>query len=55
MSAGWNNIDPDDGTLHVVPVDDTMPHWAQACECDPRSEPHGDAVLIVHNAQDGRE
>ena len=48
--------DPTD-YLHVVPVNDTYEHVLDGCECwcRPMEQSEGDSILIVHNANDGRD
>lgn len=49
-------VDPiNDFETHVVPVADCGEHTADTCPCSPEYEPHGEQVLITHNAFDRRE
>ncbi len=42
--------------LHVIPLDDLLPHDdGTECHCKPRIEVHGAKLIIIHNAYDGRE
>lgn len=43
--------------LHVVPVEDLLPHNTDSheCACDPEIEVHGGKLIIIHNSFDGRE
>jgi hypothetical protein len=44
-------------TIHVLPVNDLFPHIEEGtnCPCRPRIERHGNDLLVIHNAWDGRE
>jgi hypothetical protein len=46
-----------DGTLHVWPHDDNVPHelHGAGCVCGPAVERHGTMQLVVHASLDGRE
>jgi hypothetical protein len=46
-----------DNTVHVYPLNDICRHDTESafCDCRPRLEPHGDALLVIHNSWDGRE
>lgn len=59
VEAQWACIHAPDA-VHVVPVDDLIPHAQGDCVCGPEHElikTHGmpDAWLIVHHSLDGRE
>lgn len=42
--------------LHIVPVKDLQEHrLSRICWCEPAVKPENLAVLVVHNAADGRE
>ena len=49
--------DAPDEDLHVVPLNDLLPHDEDGteCMCDPVVEMHGGRLLVIHNAYDGRE
>ena len=46
-----------DKNIHVVPLDDLMPHSEVGvnCACNPTVEVHGVCLLVIHNSFDGRE
>lgn len=42
--------------IHITPINDTRDHWDTAnCWCAPVIEQLEHAVLVIHNAMDGRE
>lgn len=58
-------IDPEK-VYHVYPVNDEKGHYLECvypidgipycpCECNPKWEEEGEALLIIHNSFDGRE
>jgi hypothetical protein len=62
MGKGWTLVPvkraDEPIEVHVLPVDDDDTHDVTSgacCHCTPRVEPTGKAVLVVHNAHDGRE
>jgi hypothetical protein len=48
---GWDVVDIQ-GTIHIIPIDDTQEHGGFLCECNPQFDTHGE---LVHNSFDGRE
>lgn len=60
-SGGWRNDYWRDAAgrlrrVHIRPVKDLKPHPQSAeCWCRPRQERHEGAVLVIHNAADGRD
>lgn len=46
-----------DGDIHVLPIDDILPHEeiGTDCICDPVIEVEGAVLIIIHNSFDGRE
>lgn len=47
----WGCYEHDDGTPHVMPMDDLREHSFEACWC----RPYEDDGVIVHNSMDLRE
>ena len=42
--------------IHVLPVDDILPHYEDGkCWCDPVTEDVCGSLIIIHNSFDGRE
>jgi hypothetical protein len=48
--SGWM-ISNQNGTRHVVPINDLKPHKVESCWCNPTD----DEGLIIHNSMDLRE
>lgn len=46
-----------DIAVHVYPLNDIHTHQTDTpfCDCHPRLEPHGESLLVIHNAWDCRE
>jgi hypothetical protein len=56
----WINKRLMSGDVHVMPLDDLMPHEFEDCACGPVDEPcprkdGSMGWLITHNSLDGRE
>ena len=59
---GWTAVDCYNG-IHVVPVEDSIEHFASGCPCGPQEQliqegpnaSRGDVWMHVHSSLDGRE
>lgn len=57
MDKGWNCLDCEDGTVHVLPIDDLRDHEDKGsnCWCNPKIDLENKLQIVIHNSMDGRE